>query len=184
MKRFLQHLFARLIYWPSYLFNWTMIRGLRWWHWYDEIAPHVYVGAVPSRLIAKELAENGIRGVINTCQEYEGPLDIYRQYDVEQLYLPTIDFQPPTVEDIEQGVSFIEKYVAQGKDVYIHCKAGRARSATIALCWLLKAKRMTPEQAQGYLQEKRRQVMPKLYLRSVVQSYYRELNDSANQPNP
>ena len=177
MKRLFQHLFARLIYWPSYLFNWTMIRCLKWWHWYDEIAPHVYVGAVPSRLIAEELAESGIRGVINTCQEYEGPLDVYQQYGVEQLYLPTIDFQPPSVEDIAQGVQFIEKYVDEGKDVYVHCKAGRARSATIVLCWLMKARGMSPEQAQAFLLQKRRQVMPKLYLRPVVQSFYRGLHE-------
>ncbi|WP_234824133.1 phosphatidylglycerophosphatase and protein-tyrosine phosphatase 1 family protein [Bremerella cremea] len=179
MKRFLQHLYARMIYWPSYLYNWTMIRRLKWWRWYDEIDEHVFVGAVPSRQMAEDLAASGIAAVINTCQEYEGPLDIYEEHGIEQLYLPTIDFTPPSVEDIDEGVRFIEKYVAAGKDVYVHCKAGRARSATIVLCWLMKTKGMTPEQAQVFMKEKRRQVLSSIYLRPVVQTYYRGLHPPA-----
>ncbi|PQO32571.1 phosphatase [Bremerella cremea] len=179
MKRFLQHLYARAIYWPSYFYNWTMIRRLKWWRWYDEIDEHVFVGAVPSRKMAEDLAASGIAGVINTCQEYEGPLDIYKQHGIEQLYLPTVDFTPPSVEDIDEGVQFIEKYVSEGKDVYVHCKAGRARSATIVLCWLMKAKGMTPEQAQVYMKEKRKQVLSTIYRRPVVQAYYRGLQSAA-----
>ncbi|WP_196782240.1 phosphatidylglycerophosphatase and protein-tyrosine phosphatase 1 family protein [Bremerella volcania] len=179
MKRFLQHLYAKSIYWPSYFYNWTMIRRLKWWRWYDEIDEHVFVGAVPSRKMALDLAESGIKGVINTCHEYEGPLDIYKEHGVEQLYLPTVDFTPPSVEDIDEGVRFIERFVAENKDVYVHCKAGRARSATIVMCWLMKAKGMTPEQAQVYLLEKRRQVLATLYRRPVVQEYYRQLQETA-----
>ena len=179
MKRFFQHLYARSIYWPSYIYNWTMIRRLKWWRWYDQIEEHVFVGAVPSREMAADLAKSGIAGVINTCHEYEGPLDVYHEFGVEQLYLPTVDFTPPSVEVIDEGVCFIEKYVAEGKDVYVHCKAGRARSATIVLCWLMKSKGMGPEEAQVFLQEKRKQVLPTLYRRPVVQAYHRRLTKAA-----
>ena len=58
---------------------------------------------------------------------------------VEQLKLPTPDFvASPSQEFINQGVSFILKHRQQQHSVYVHCKAGRTRSATIVACYLMK----------------------------------------------
>lgn len=58
---------------------------------------------------------------------------------VRHLQLNTVEFEPPTLEHIQKGLDFIEE-VAQVDDgvTYIHCKAGRIRSATIAACYLIK----------------------------------------------
>jgi len=165
---------ANLAYWPSYGFNWWMIRGLRRWNWYDQVDPLVYVGAVPSARLAHHLAEIGIKAVVNTCQEYAGPVQVYAEHSIEQLYLPTVDFVPPSLAFVEQGVDFIQRNVQAGKPVYVHCKAGRARSVTIVLCWLIEAKGMTPEEAQQFLQLQRRQSMPTIYQRQVVQDFVKK----------
>jgi len=41
-----------------------------------------------------------VRGVINLCEEYRGPLRKYKELGMEQLYLPTTDHFEPTVEDL------------------------------------------------------------------------------------
>lgn len=42
----------------------------------------------------------GVRGVINLCEEYRGPLRKYKELGMEHLYLPTTDHFEPTVEDL------------------------------------------------------------------------------------
>jgi atypical dual specificity phosphatase len=78
-----------------------------------------------------------VRGVINLCQEYRGPLWKYRRLGMKELYLPTVDHFEPTVEDLETAVQFIERYKAAGKRVYVHCRAGHGRSAAVVLAWLM-----------------------------------------------
>ncbi|UUO07082.1 dual specificity protein phosphatase family protein [Blastopirellula sp. J2-11] len=149
-----------------------MIRLFRRWRWWDRIDEHVIIGALPSEKIATEIIAAGVTAVVNTCQEYAGPLATYAKSGVEQLHLPTIDFVPPSLEDVKRGVEFIDQQITAGKQVYIHCKAGRARSATIVICWLIKAKEMTPTEAQLFLISKRPQTLRSVHRRPVVEQFY------------
>jgi atypical dual specificity phosphatase len=135
----------------------------------------LWLGAVPLRDDAKRFKELGISGVVNMCDEYAGPVKEYQQEDIEQLYLPTVDFHPPTLEMIERGVEFIHRHVTQGGSVYVHCKAGRARSATVVLCYLVAYKNMTPQAAQQHLLEKRPHINPLIYERAVVKDFVAKL---------
>lgn len=56
----------------------------------------------------------------------------------------------PSLVDINQAVDFIHRNASSGKVTYIHCKAGRGRSTTIVLCYLVKYK-MAPETAFEYV---------------------------------
>ncbi|MFI4874265.1 MAG: dual specificity protein phosphatase family protein, partial [Blastopirellula sp. JB062] len=154
------------------LYNWSMIRLFRRWRWWDRIDEHVLIGALPTEKIATEIIAAGVTAVVNTCQEFAGPLSTYAKSGVEQLHLPTIDFVPPSLEDVKRGVEFIDQQIAAGKQVYIHCKAGRARSATIVICWLIKAKSMTPTEAQLFLISKRPQTLRSVHRRPVVEQFY------------
>ncbi len=44
----------------------------------------------------------------------------------------------PSLEHIHRGVDFALKHRELGTSVYIHCKAGRSRSATIAAAYLIR----------------------------------------------
>jgi len=57
----------------------------------------------------------------------------------------------PSLVDINQAVDFIHRNASSGKVTYIHCKAGRGRSTTIVLCYLVKYKKMAPETAFEYV---------------------------------
>uniref|UniRef100_A0A8R7K3P2 Tyrosine specific protein phosphatases domain-containing protein n=1 Tax=Triticum urartu TaxID=4572 RepID=A0A8R7K3P2_TRIUA len=41
-------------------------------------------------------------------------------------------------------------HALQGNTTYVHCKAGRGRSTTVVLCYLIKYKNMTPEDAWAH----------------------------------
>lgn len=182
MKPFLNRMYAGAVFYPTFWYNCFMTSPAGSWKWWSRLDDQVIIGARPSEKVVRELAALGVTAVINTCEEYAGPTHIYEELGIEQLHLPTVDFQPPTLKDVELGVDYIEKQVAAGKQVYIHCKAGRARSATIVICWLMKSKGMSPEEGHAFLREKRPQTLRSLSKREVVQAYYRELQESGKPP--
>jgi len=78
----------------------------------------------------------------------------WRKHDVEFLQLSTTDiFEVPRQEKLQSGVNFINKFrkastrklgdsdntddTNQSGTVYVHCKAGRTRSATLVACYLM-----------------------------------------------
>lgn len=109
----------------------------------------------------RELHALGVRGVVNTCDEYAGPVRTYRAHGIEQLHIPVVDYTSPSVTQIEQAVRFIEEHAARGDKVYVHCKgacylrppaslthiAGKGRSTTVVVCYLMKAHKLTAQQA-------------------------------------
>ena len=162
---------ARLVFYPTLWWNMLLSRVLKIRNWWDSIDTHVVLGAFPFARDVPKLAAAGVRAVVNTCEEYPGPVDQYSEHKIEQLRMPTIDFTHPTYEDVCRAVEFVEAHVQQGQTVYIHCKAGRARSATVAICWLIKSKQITAAQAQDWLSQKRPHVNQHLASRPVVQQF-------------
>lgn len=166
---------AQVLYWPTLSYNYLLGRVLKVRRWWDHVDKQVILGARPFRRDAKRLRELGVTGVVNMCEEYFGPMREYERLGIEQLHLPTVDFTHPLVEHVEAGAAFIEKHVSNNGIVYVHCKAGRARSATIVLWWLVKYRKMTPVEAQAHLIKFREHINPRVYLRPVIQTLYSQL---------
>jgi atypical dual specificity phosphatase len=163
---------AQLLFFPSVAWNVLLCRVLavrRWWSFIDE---GVLLGAVPFEADVPGLVAEGVTGVINLCREYEGPRDAYERAGIRQLHLPTIDLTPPSLKDIRRGVAFIDEHRLCGETVYVHCKSGHNRSATLLLCWLMAAKGLAPREAQQWLQSRRPHVNRRLYQRRVVQKFF------------
>lgn len=71
-------------------------------------------------------------------------------------------------------MQFIQEKQASGVRVYVHCKGGNGRSAAIAFCWLLYARKMTLLEAQEYISEKR-SVRKTLYTQPNIVAFYNKL---------
>ena len=146
-------------------------RWLKVRNWWDAVDQHLIVGAFPFARDVPKMSQEGVQAVVNTCEEYEGPVEQYEKFGIEQFRMPTIDFTHPSYEDVCRAVEFIELSVAQGKTVYVHCKAGRARSATVAICWLMKSRQISAAQAQQLLSQARPHVNQHLPSRPVVMEF-------------
>ncbi|MCH8922683.1 MAG: dual specificity protein phosphatase family protein [Planctomycetes bacterium] len=168
----MSRLLASLAFYPSLAWGMLISRVLRVWNVWDEIDDGVLLGGLPWKRDAAGLHEAGVRAVVNTCEEYDGPVQEYARLGIEQLHLPTVDFLPPSFEAINEAVDFIDRHRGAGHAVYVHCKAGRGRSATIVLCWLMRERGMTPDEAQQFMQQRRRQVSRRLAQREVVQQFW------------
>lgn len=174
--------YARIVFYPTLAWNFLLGRILRVRNWWDHIDPHVIVGAFPFRRDVPAMHDEGVRAVVNTCEEYAGPVSEYQSCGIEQLRIPTTDFTHPRLDDVEKAVEFVQEHVERGETVYIHCKAGRARSATVAMCWLMKYRGMTPQQAQEKLLECRSHINPRLTERAVVQEFADKLKGARVRP--
>ena len=173
---------ARVVYVPTLLWNILLNRILRLRRWWDPVDDVVILGAVPFRSDVQALYEQGVRGVVNTCEEFDGHQEAYRTMGIEQFHMPTTDFTHPSLDDVTRAVEFIERFAKRGEKVYVHCKAGRARSATVVMCWLMKNRQMTPAQAQQHLLSVRPHINPRLEQRPVVLEYARQLSDDKQHP--
>lgn len=171
---------SRLLFWPTLVWNALLGRVLRSRRWWDRIEPNLLLGAMPFHSDVAKMAEEGVTAVINMCQEYQGPLQEYQVHGIEQLWLPTVDFSPPSIEFIRKGVDFIDRHLKVGGTVYVHCKAGRARSATIVLCFLVRHRGMDPQQAQAHLLRCRPHVHSSLNERDVVKEFIRDTPSKAD----
>jgi atypical dual specificity phosphatase len=183
MLRVICRVNARLLFYPTLFLNIVLCRvfGLR--NWYDRIDEYVILGALPRKDDVPWLKKIGVRAVLNVCEEYSGPEDAYAAADMEQVRLPTIDYTSPSLSTVRQGVCFIEKCVSRGDLLYVHCKAGRGRSATIVLCWLIKAKKVSLNEAMDFLLERRPHVNKRLDKRKVVGEFLAEQSYEVSSPN-
>jgi atypical dual specificity phosphatase len=170
-----KRLIARSLYYPTLGFNMLMGRFLKVRNWWDRVNEYCVLGAVPLSGDPARLRDLGITGVINMCEEYAGPVAEYERLGIEQLWLPTTDFQHPTRDMIERGAEFLQRHRHQGGQVYVHCKAGRARSATVVLWWLVRYCGLSREQAQQHLLKVRPHVHSTVYRRPAIEELVRDL---------
>jgi atypical dual specificity phosphatase len=57
------------------------------------------------------------------------------------LKVSTLDFTAtPSQEKIKKAVDFILSHKEKDQTVYVHCKAGRTRSATVVVCYIMQAR--------------------------------------------
>lgn len=179
----IRRVYARVVFWPTWGWNLLLGRVLGTRHWWDSVQPYLWLGARPLRGDVFRLKELGVRAIVNTCAEFPGHLELYRQLGIEQLWLPVVDFTHPSLEQVRAGVAFIESQISAGRGVYIHCKAGRGRSATVAACWLMHSERISARAAQHRLTACRPHVNRHLAERPVVQEFAR-VNESLDGPSP
>ena len=175
MRPTVKKAWARAIYYPTLAYNILLGRVFKVRNWWDPVTEQVILGAMPFRSDAQDLKELGVTGVVNTCEEYNGPVSEYQRLGIEQLHIPTTDFHHPREDHVQSGAEFIQKHVDAGGCCYIHCKAGRARSATIVLWWLVKFEGLTPAEAQEKMLSARPHVNPKIAQRPVIVDLYGQL---------
>lgn len=165
---------------------WTLLktRVLRHEDHWTEIDDTLILGALPTRRELSQFPELKVAGVINMCAEWNGHESRYTESGIEQLHLPTPDFTSPDADALRDGVSFITRFAESGHRVYCHCKAGRGRSATVALAWLIHSRSLSPADAEQHLLACRPQVNRKLASRPAVDQFHRAAPPSGSGTGP
>lgn len=120
----------------------AVLRGFRRTKPSHEIMPGLWLGARTHEL------PDGIERIVDLTVEHTriGP-------DVDYILIPTLDAQPPD-EDAMRAA--IDRMVADPKTTYVHCFAGRGRSATFVAAYLLRTDVVsTVEEAETFMKQRR-----------------------------
>ncbi|XP_011193134.1 phosphatidylglycerophosphatase and protein-tyrosine phosphatase 1 isoform X2 [Zeugodacus cucurbitae] len=173
-------MFARVTFYPSLFYN-VLMEKASFRNWYDRIDENVILGALPFRSEAKELiAKENVKAVVSMNEDYELSMfsndsEQWKSHGISFLQLPTTDiFEAPNQEKLYDGVKFINNFLPQEQrikrlssisepensgTVYVHCKAGRTRSATLVGCYLMMKNGWSPEQAVDFMRARRPHIL-------------------------
>lgn len=119
---------------------------------YNYITDGIYVGTNQccQTHFDEELKKLGITADISLEEErLDAPfgVDFY-------VWIPVKNHLPPTHDQFDLGVTTLEKLVAMGKKVYVHCKNGHGRAPTLVSAYLIR-KGKSPEEAEAFIRSKR-----------------------------
>lgn len=176
-------MFARVTFYPTLFYNVFMEKVTKR-NWYDRIDENMILGALPFRAIAPEMVQKeNIKAVVSMNEDYElwmfsNNKEKWSKLGVDFLQLATTDiFEAPCQEKLWTGVKFINRFLPKEKQisslldaaeefredrvgtVYVHCKAGRTRSATLVGCYLMMRNGWSPERAVQHMRECRPHVL-------------------------
>jgi atypical dual specificity phosphatase len=137
-------------------------------------------------MITQLITEQNVRGVVCLNQPHEvehgwvASKSDWEDRDVRFYWLPTPDFfSAPSHVDVGHAVEFIRGFEKSGQSVYVHCKAGRTRSATVVMCYLMARNGWSPEKAEVFMRERRRQVILRHAHRQTIEAFYKDLKSKA-----
>ncbi|RID69709.1 hypothetical protein BRARA_C01788 [Brassica rapa] len=178
---------ARALFYPTLVYNVVRNKVEAEFHWWDRVAQYILLGAVPFQSDVPRLKELGVCGVITLNEPYETlvPSSLYKSYCIDHLVIATRDYCfAPSMEAICQAVDFIHRNASLGKTTYVHCKAGRGRSTTVVICYLVQHRHMTPEAAYDYVKAIRPRVKLATTQWKAVLEYYhvKVLNTQSSLP--
>ncbi|XP_065145576.1 phosphatidylglycerophosphatase and protein-tyrosine phosphatase 1 [Paramisgurnus dabryanus] len=172
---------SRILFYPTLAYN-VVMEKISSRQWFNRVDQTVILGALPFKSMTEELVQKEkVRGVITMNEEFEtkyfcNSAEEWQDAGVEQIRLSTVDLVGvPSLEYIHQGVEFALRHREQGTSVYIHCKAGRSRSATIAAAYLIRLHGCTPEEAYKMLVSIRPHVLIHSGQLDMLQKYYKEV---------
>lgn len=113
--------------------------------WFDRfgfapVLDHLLIGAYPRDAAdVEQLAQVGVDRVYNLCEdgEYSGGERLaveasLREHDIEEQRLPLVDYGGLASDGLEHAVGDVLDALRDGRHVYLHCRAGWQRSATVA----------------------------------------------------
>lgn len=144
-----------------YLLLTRSLSGLLWsLSWWDVIDEYLLLGGALMFDDIERLQRQGVRAVLNLSAERPDNQSRLYAARMDYLWLPVLDTLPPTVEQIVQGLLWIEQQVNASHAVYIHCTAGIGRSVTLLACWYMYTRGMNVSQGLHFIKRRRPQVAP------------------------
>ena len=161
--------YRHVVFTTSLTYNWIMQddNARTWW---NDLGNGIVIGALPLKTedhvnVLKE--QCNISAIVTMNEDFElspsfwvdpvHPTE-WCEANISVMQLATPDFRPPSLENIRKAISFIHYMVTRDKKVYVHCKAGRGRSAVVVMCYLIKYENMSADDAFAFLKEKRPQI--------------------------
>ena len=138
------------------------------------MTPHVLLGSVPLKGLRHDrvlVREAQVTDVLAIMEPFElgattlvgSPVaaDDWKKVDVSFHYLSSPDFTPPAMSILHQGADTIHEVAKREGKIYVHCKSGIGRSASLVLAYLVKHKKMRADDAHAAVARQRSYIISK-----------------------
>jgi atypical dual specificity phosphatase len=157
-------------------------------NWWTKIEPYnIYLGALPleSEGHKDKIVSLGVNSILSMVEDFEleeGFLNIpvkhkqWKEAGLDIKHIKAIDFNPLKKEEIEAGIAFLYSEHRKGHCVYVHCKAGRGRSATILVAFLMEHENISLYESICRLKDQRPEINLNTYQQQALIHYYSEIN--------
>lgn len=124
---------------------------------------------------AKFLKESGITAVIslNDSELEWAPLT---DAGIKHLYIPVRDYQPPTIEQMQHIVDFIDTLGPDSRTL-VHCNAGMGRTGTVLASLLVWRDGLSAQNAIKTLRTKRRGSVQTFKQEDGIKNWEKYLSD-------
>ena len=137
-------------------------------NWWDHIEDNIVLGAIPLKNYNHNsmLALEGINVVISLVEDHEYDQTYFsdpvlgsdwNDLGITYVSYPTPDFNAIDPVLLDTVIQFMFDCIMKKQKIYIHCKAGKGRSAIAVICFLLKYHLLngSPQDAIEYVRSKR-----------------------------
>ena len=145
-----------LVYWPYHLLSWLSLSAYRVVSSepaFHEIIPGLYLGCRLRSKDTTEILQRGPLSVLDLTSEF-AELPSLRN-DGSYRCLPLLDHTAPTVDQLSDGIAFIDQRLRLG-NVLVHCAVGHGRSAAVVAGFLVATEATrTLDEAVALLRSKR-----------------------------
>jgi atypical dual specificity phosphatase len=130
---------------------------------FAEVGEDLLMGAYPQDADdVRALAEAGVTRVFNLVQDLEydpGARDAcvaaLATYGIDERRVELVDFGSVPAEQIEATAQAVLAWLEAGERVYVHCRAGWQRSATVVTAIITLREGILPNKALQLLRERK-----------------------------
>lgn len=122
----------------------------------QEIIQGLYLGSLRAAGNFEWQIQTGITHILTMCEEV--PWDSKPKHVLKHMHNEISDFGP-VKDDLDRLFKFIDESRQEGK-ILVHCFAGRNRSASIVIAYLMYIQKISWEDAYSIVEKQRQCIMP------------------------
>ncbi len=122
----------------------------------NRITDNIYIGNISSAFNRDELKKLGITHIISAILGVDSPFP--NDFTYMNVHIRDVTREPIS-QHLDKCVEFIEQVVNDNQRILIHCMAGKSRSVSIVIAYLIK-QGMTLTDAYDYVKFYRRVANP------------------------
>jgi protein-tyrosine phosphatase len=148
---------------------------------------NIYLGMIPLEdtvdILMKECKPTSVITVLENFELQESSIGkpinkaYWKKNGIRNVTIPSPDFQRMELNTLIKSVWYLEKELINNEIVYIHCKAGVGRSATIVTGYIIKHTGLSVNDALNYVKHYRKIMINDEQIKTLY-SYHKMLNNN------